>query len=226
VSTFALLPGAGGLAWYWSRVVPRLEQAGHDAIAVDLPGDDPAAGLPEYAQLVIDAIGSRRDVVIVAQSMGGFTAALVCEAIPVRAVVFVNAMIPVPGETAGAWWDNTGAIDARIAAAAAGGYGEDVDLDVYFFHDVPAEVQAEGAAHNRDEADIAFATPCDFTAWPVVPMRVLTGADDRLFPADFQQRVARERLGIDADVRPGGHLIALAHPGAVADYLLAVTELR
>ena len=29
-----------------------------------------------------------------------------------------------------------------------------------------------------------------------------------------------DRLGIDADVLPGGHLIALAHPAAVAEYLL------
>jgi pimeloyl-ACP methyl ester carboxylesterase len=44
--TFVLIPGAGGAAWYWHRVVPLLQAAGHDAIAVDLPADDPAAGLP------------------------------------------------------------------------------------------------------------------------------------------------------------------------------------
>ena len=54
-------------------------------------------------------------------------------------------------------------------------------------------------------------------------MRVLVGADDRFFPADFQQRVAKERLGIDADMRPGGHLIALARPEVVAEYLLTLT---
>ncbi|HEX4102488.1 MAG TPA: hypothetical protein VHY21_18425 [Pseudonocardiaceae bacterium] len=30
MSTFVLLPGAGGSAWYWSRVVPLLADAGHD----------------------------------------------------------------------------------------------------------------------------------------------------------------------------------------------------
>ena len=47
--SFVLIPGAGGAAWYWHRVVPLLQAAGHDAVAVDLPADDPAAGLPEYA---------------------------------------------------------------------------------------------------------------------------------------------------------------------------------
>jgi pimeloyl-ACP methyl ester carboxylesterase len=34
-----LVPGAGGVAWYWHRVIPLLRAAGHDALAVDLPGD-------------------------------------------------------------------------------------------------------------------------------------------------------------------------------------------
>src|ERR1700743_2862555 len=104
--TFVLIPGAGGAAWYWHRVAPLLQEAGHEAIAVDLPGDDPTAGLPEYARLVASAIDSRDNVVLVAMSLGGFTAPLVAAEHPVSAMVFVNAMIPRPGETPGAWWDN------------------------------------------------------------------------------------------------------------------------
>src|SRR5580704_10977177 len=80
--TFVLIPGAGGTAWYWHRVVPLLREAGHEAIAVDLPGDDPTAGLPEYADLVASAIGSRDNVVLVAMSLGGFTAPLVAAKVP------------------------------------------------------------------------------------------------------------------------------------------------
>jgi surfactin synthase thioesterase subunit len=219
VSTFALIPGAGGSAWYWSRVVPLLEASGHTAIPVDLPGDDDAAGLPEYARLVVAAIGDRTDVVVVAQSLGGFTAPMVCEAVPVSSLVLVNAMIPVPGETPGAWWDDAGAIEARTAAADAGGYG-DFDPLTYFLHDVPPDIAAEGAQHERPEADAVFASPCTFTSWPSVPIRALAGADDRFFPAEFQRRVASERLAVDLDVLPGGHLLALAQPDLVADYLV------
>ena len=60
--TFVLIPGSGGTAWYWHRVVPLLRQAGHEMIAVDLPGDDGAAGLCDCAHLVADAIDARRDV--------------------------------------------------------------------------------------------------------------------------------------------------------------------
>ena len=220
--TYVLIPGAGGAAWFWHRVVPLLQAAGHEAIAVDLPGDDPTAGLPEYAGLVEAAIGNRGNVVLVAMSLGGFTAPLVAKKVPVSAIVFVNAMIPRPGETPGAWWDNTGSSDARVAAAKQGGYGQDVDLAVYFLHDVPPDVAAAGEPFQRPEADAAFASVCDFDGWPPVAIRAVAGADDRFFPAAFQRELARDRLGIEADVLPGGHLIALAHPAELASYLLAL----
>jgi Alpha/beta hydrolase family len=218
--TFVLIPGAGGTAWYWHRVVPLLRQAGHEAIAVDLPGDDPAAGLPEYTQLVVGATGGRGNVVLVAQSLGGFTAPLVAARVAVNSVVFVNAMIPRPGETPGEWWDNTGWAQARVAAARQGGYGTEVDLAVYFLHDVPPEVAAAGEPYQRPEAHAAFGSVCDFAAWPSIPIRAVAGADDRFFPAGFQQALARDRLGVEADVLPGGHLIALAQPAGLASYLL------
>jgi pimeloyl-ACP methyl ester carboxylesterase len=225
MTTFVLLPGAGGSAWYWSLVVPLLEGTGHRAIAVDLPGDDEDAGLREYTRLVVDAIGESIGVALVAQSLGGFTAAMVTDVASVGSLTLVNAMIPVPHETPGEWWEHTGALDARAAAAAIGGYG-DFDLDTYFLHDVPPEVVAEGEAHQRPEADAVFTSRCEFTSWPSVPIRVLVGSDDRFFPAEFQRRVARERLGVGVDVLPGGHLIALAHPAAVADYLCDEAQSR
>ena len=222
MSTFVLIPGAGGAAWYWHRMVDLLRHAGHEAIAVDLPADDPAAGLPEYTAIVVDAIGDHEEVVLVAQSLGGFTAALVAEKVPLRALVFVNAMIPMPAETAGEWWDNTGWRQARVAAAAQGGYTTDLDLAVYFLHDVPPDVAAAGESQQRPEADAVFESVCDFRAWPDVPIRAVAGADDRFFPVAFQLGLARSRLGIGADVLPGGHLIALGQPARLADYLSRV----
>jgi pimeloyl-ACP methyl ester carboxylesterase len=220
---FVLLPGAGGAAWYWHRVVPLLERAKHEVLAIDLPGDDPRSGIRAYAKLVITAIGKRRDVTLVAQSMGAFTAALVCARAPkkIGRIVFVNAMIPVPGETAGAWWDNTGSEKARKAAARRNGYDLDFDLDTYFLHDVPKRIAKELKSVERDEAEIAFREPATFDAWPEVPIHVIVGKDDRFFPRAFQARVARERLGLRVDEVPGGHLAALSHPRELAARLLA-----
>ena len=215
MTAYVLIPGAGGAASYWSRVAPLLQRAGHDAVPVDLPGPDPEAGLHEYANLVVRAAEKYSSVTLVAQSLGGFTSPMAAERLPVDRLVLVNAMIPVPGETPGEWWDATGAVEARESAARRASYGE-FDVATYFLHDVDLTGLDDD---QRDESGAAFATQCAFTKWPN-DTRVLVGADDRFFPADFQARVAKERLGIEVDVRPGGHLIALAHPRAVVDYLL------
>lgn len=223
MTTFALLPGAGGVAtWFFSRLTPLLEEAGHEALPIDLPGDDESAGLPRYVDIAVEIIGDRSDVVLVAQSLGGFTAPLVAQRVPLRAIVFLNAMIPQPGECAGDWWGNTGSSAAMAEAAARHGYSQKFDLETYFLHDVDPSIAAEGETYQRNEADIAFEAACDFQRWPDVAIRVVAGEQDRFFPVEFQQRVARERLGVEADVLPGGHLMALSQPKALAAYLLAV----
>lgn len=219
MSSFVLIPGAGGSAWVWSRVVRMLIQAGHAAIAVELPGQDETAGLSRYAQLVVEAIGERTDVVLVAGSLGGFTAPLVCEQVAVNELVLVNAMIPVPGETARGWWTHTGALEAQQEEARTGGYGA-FDPEIYFLHDVDAKTAGEGKQHQPIEADIAFESVCAFTAWPAIKTRVLAGSNDRFLPVGLQIRLARDRLGVEADVIPGGHLLPLVQPRLVTDYLL------
>src|SRR4051812_44417216 len=108
MATFVLLHGAGSDRWYWHLVEPRLAAAGHDVVAVDLPCDDDSAGLAEYAQAAVAAIGDHKDLVVVAQSLAGFVAPLLCGRVDVRLLVLVAAMVPAPGEPGGAWWDNTG----------------------------------------------------------------------------------------------------------------------
>jgi hypothetical protein len=57
--SFILIPGAGGRAWYWHLVAPKLREHGHEAVAVELPAADDQARLPEYADSVVHAIGDR-----------------------------------------------------------------------------------------------------------------------------------------------------------------------
>ena len=83
-TTFVLVPGAGGDTWYWHRLVAQLESRGHRAVAVELPAADDSAGLDAYADTVAAAVDGDSPVVLVAQSMGGLTAPLVCARVPVR----------------------------------------------------------------------------------------------------------------------------------------------
>src|SRR4029453_7781558 len=79
MATYALIHGAGSDSWYWHLVVPELRARGDDVVAPDLPCEDDSAGLSEYADVVVDDIGHRSDLVVVAQSLAGFTAPLVCD---------------------------------------------------------------------------------------------------------------------------------------------------
>jgi pimeloyl-ACP methyl ester carboxylesterase len=220
--THVLVPGAGGDASYWHRMVPLLERYGEPAVAVDLPTGDPEAGLAAYADAIVAAGGGGTDVTLVAQSMGAFSAPLACDRLDVRRIVLVNAMVPRPGETAGEWWEATGQVAARREHEAAEGRDPDAPFDVRegFFHDVPPEVTRDVFSRGEPaQADRPFGEPWPPAAWPDVPTTGVAGRDDRLFPVEFQRRVARERLGIELDVMPGGHLLALSQPEALAAYL-------
>jgi pimeloyl-ACP methyl ester carboxylesterase len=166
MSTFVLIPGAGGNAEYWSLLVRELERRGHEAIAVDIPEQDPALGLPEYADIVVAAIDGRDGVVLVAQSLGGFTAPMVATRVPVAMIVLVNAMIPLPGETPGAWWDDVESGAARRAADAAAGRDGAFDLETYFLHDLSDEARAVLYARPAYEpSNTPFDQPCEFERW-------------------------------------------------------------
>jgi pimeloyl-ACP methyl ester carboxylesterase len=221
VATFVLLPGAGSDSWYWHLVVPFLEEAGHDVVAVDLPVTDDTAGFGEYSDVVVDAISDRRDVVLVAQSLAGFTAPLVCARVPVELMILVAAMVPRPGESAREWWTNTG--QASAVQTARGPDASD-DPVVMFLHDVPEDVARESEHHVHAQSGKPFEAPWPLDAWPHVPTRFLLCRDDRLFPAEFQRRVVRERLGIEPDEIDGGHLPALSRPAELAQRLLGYLD--
>jgi pimeloyl-ACP methyl ester carboxylesterase len=126
----------------------------------------------------------------------------------VSLLILVNAMVPHPGESAGAWFANTGHQ-----------FPDPFDPAVVFVHDLSPELAAESGRHLRRQSDTPFGDPWPLGTWPDVPTRFLLCRDDRFFPADFQRRVVGERLGIVPDEMGGGHLPALARPDELVDHL-------
>ena len=223
---YVLIPGAGGRAWYWHVIAARLIDRGHLVSAVELPADDDSKGRPDNAQAVLNAVGNSSGVVIVAASLGAFTAALVVEPLKPAAVVLVNPMIPRSGETPGAWWGNTGAIEARHVHASRSGYPAELDPKIYMVHDVPPEVLATATATataKGEQSPRTFRDPCTFSSWPEV-ITVVAGRDDPFFPVEFQRQLARERLGVEPVIVPGGHLVALSKPDELTAAILAATD--
>jgi pimeloyl-ACP methyl ester carboxylesterase len=221
-TTYTLIPGAGGDAWYWHRVSPLLIDRGAEVIAVDLPFDDDSADLTTYADIVYDELAAASGpVILVAQSMGAFTAPMVARRRPAALIVLVNPMVPAPREAPGQWWAATGQPAAMAAHFERIGLNR-TEFDPFedFFHDVPEPVRQVALSQPAPRvSDTPFAQPWPLDRWPDVPTRVVQGSDDRLFPVEFQRRVTRERLGVEVDVMPGGHLVALSQPEQLVDRL-------
>lgn len=213
MAAFAFIHGAGDVGWYWHLVTAELERRGHDTVAPDLPCDDDSAALPEYADTVAAAAGDRDGLVVVAQSLGGFVAPLVCDRVPVALIVLVAPMIPAPGEAPADYWSATGYADEPREQ-----YDNPVAL---FYQDVPPELVAEARTRSRGQSEARMGEPSPLRAWPGVPTRVLLCRDDHLLPPAFVRRVARERLGITPDEIDGGHAPALSRPRELADRLEA-----
>jgi pimeloyl-ACP methyl ester carboxylesterase len=133
-------------------------------------------------------------------------------------------MIPVPGETFNAWGLNTGSGSARREYHASLGLStvEADDDAVIYYHDVPSGLRAEAQARTwQDQSMTPLDEPWPLATWPDVTTRVLAARHDRMFPLDFQRRVARERLAIEVEEIDGGHMVAMSNPAVLADRLEA-----
>ena len=202
-ATYVLIHGAGDSGWYWHLVDRKLRDRGHDVVVMDLPVDNEEAGLSEYADVVVDAIGGRRNLAVVAQSFGGYVAPIVCERVPANLLVLVAGMIPSPGESAEQMFRNTGYAQAPQ---------EDTSDRAVFYHFVPERLAAEAIARGRRQSPTPGKEPWPLTAWPDVATRYLLCRHDRLFPVRWMRRVVRDRLGILPDEIQGGHCPALSRP--------------
>lgn len=214
MATYVLIPGAGGDAWYWHLVCPLLEAAGHRAVPIGLPAGDPDAGIDAYVAAALDVVGRPEgDVVVVGQSLGGFTAPVVAERLGATVLIFVAAMIPKPGETAGDWWTTSGFDEV---------WGDkEMDAMDHFLHDLPSAVLQEALERGEPEqTGRVMADPFPLPALPAITTRGIAATNDRFFPVAFMDGLIRDRLGVEPEHVAAGHLPALANPTGLAELLL------
>jgi pimeloyl-ACP methyl ester carboxylesterase len=226
MATFVLIHGAGDVGWYWHLTEAELRARGHHTIAPDLPCDNAAASLDDYAATVAATAAGQPDLVIVGQSYGAFTATLAASRLPARLLVLLAGMIPVPGESPGQWWAATGYRQAaeQQARVDGGKTGHDDPLITYY-NGVPPALASEALRRGgRGESSVVYDTPWPLDAWPDVPTKFIVCKDDQFFPAAFLRRVAYERLGAIPDEVPGCHCVALSHPREVSDLLVSYLD--
>jgi pimeloyl-ACP methyl ester carboxylesterase len=210
MAMIAFIHGAGDVGWYWHLVGAKLRDRGHDTVAPDLPIEEDNAGLSMYADVIVDAIGERPDVVVVAQSLGGYVAPIVADRIGARLIVLVAGMVASPGETAEEMFANTGWQPDRLA---------DPSERSVFYHDVPSDLADEALTHGRRQSETPGSEPWPLPAWPDIPTRFVLCRNDRFFPARWLRPVVRDRLRIEPDEIESGHCPALSRPDELATLL-------
>jgi pimeloyl-ACP methyl ester carboxylesterase len=187
MATFVLVHGAGDADWYWHLTEAELRARGHHTIAPDLPCDNKTASLDDYVRAATDAAAGRRDLVIVGQSYGAFTATLAASRVPARLLVLLAGMIPAPGESQGQWWTNTGYQQAAEEQARLdGGKTGNDDPLISFYNGIPLPLAEEALRRGgRGEPSVVWDTPWPLDTWPDVPTKFIVCRDDQFFPAAY-----------------------------------------
>lgn len=222
--TFGLVHGSQHGAWCWERLTPELEQRGHRVIAVDLPCDDPDAGVDEYARVVVDALEGHDDVVLIGHSLGSLTIPVVASRRPVVRLIFLCSVPTGPGP----------AIDADLARMVTPAYLAaervideqdreslaDRDAAAVWYADCAPEDAAWALARLRPQSRRPLVEAGPLDEWPEVPVTVILGRDDRCVNMEWAVAAATARLeGEQPIVIEGGHSPFLARPAELADVL-------
>ena len=156
---------------------------------------------------MLDSVGEPRDLRVVAHSLGGFTAALVCSRVSAESLTYVAGMVPEPGETLMEYFANTGTPESPEDPIEA------------FLADLPRQEAEAALAAARPQVAPATGEPVPIEGRPELPTRYLLCREDRTFPPDWTRGMVRERLGIVPDEIDGAHCPFLSRPADLAAYL-------
>jgi pimeloyl-ACP methyl ester carboxylesterase len=239
-----LLHGFGGSTFSWRHTLDALEDAGHPAIAVDLPpfGYSQRTGLgPSWGELVrglAERVAPGRELVVVGHSMGAGVAAEIAAAVPgrVRQLVFVDGTpgLRRPAGIPFAWalyipsvrraldsWAAWKLVDEdnirRLLASALGRAPSDDELAGYFHPlTIPGTYPSLLVRMNQREGGVP-------EGWDRVPLAVVWGGRDDWVDIDRIRPWIADHPELRAfdTIAEAGHNPMDTHPDAFNDWLLA-----
>jgi pimeloyl-ACP methyl ester carboxylesterase len=213
--TIVLVHGAFADATSWQHVIPILERDGYNVIAVQNALAS-VAGDVETTKRVINA--QTGPVVVVGHSYGGavITGAAAGNS-NVKALVYIAAFAPEPGEAIGAYGDKYPApLNATLKPDAAGFlYIDRARFREVFCADVPATEASVMAATQKPVIGSAFGASVDQAAWKTIPSWYLVTQDDRAINPDLERFYAK-RIGAKTSEIKSSHVPFISHPAEVA----------
>jgi pimeloyl-ACP methyl ester carboxylesterase len=229
MSTYALVHGAWHGAWCWERLTPELEALGHRVIAMDLPCEDGSATFDDYADIVCDALNGTpgEDLVLVGHSLAGNTIPLVAARRPLRRLVYLCALIPIPGRSlAEQMAEDAQMLNPNYAKGLSEKDGAGrrawVDKELAQFHlfgDCDDDTASAAFTLLCPQATNPYRQPCSLSALPAVDTTYALCTEDRVVNAEWARRAAQERLHADIVELPGSHSPFLSRPKALAEVL-------
>jgi len=203
MATFSLVHGAWGGGWLWDLLRAELEARGHVVHTPDLPCEDLAAGVEEYAAAVPAAD------VVVGYSLGGLTIPYV----EADTHVFLTALVAA----AGGDWDDIfvpGFGDGRARDELGRSHYPDLD-DAVRELQIPHEL-GHLAVKLRRQA------PYDAPAAPIARPAYIVCTRDAVIRPDWQRHLARDVLGVGPYELDAGHSPMLECPRELAALLDAL----
>ena len=190
----------------------------------ELPSEDTLAGLEDYADTIDGALGDADDVVLVPHSLGGLVGPVVAGRRPLRALVYLSALVPETGlsfsEQLSAETEPVLLFEGgRMVDEQGRSHWPDPDATARIMYGGLTPEDARWASERlRPQAQKSQLEP---SPAPPAGLRVesIIGANDRVVSPPWSRRVARERLGVEPIELPGGHFPMITHPELLADAL-------
>ncbi len=205
MATFVLVHGAWHGSWCWDKVVSLLQQAGHNALTLDLPG---RAGdktsiqdltLEAYAKKVCNVVNLQDELVIlVGHSMGGMMIIQAAEYCPdkIKTLVYLCAFLPQNGQSLLdiAQTDTQGLVLPNLVPNQPEGYlffKENTPFKDIFYNDCSDADVKRAMAMLVPEPIAPAATPVNTTAanFGRVPRVYVECLQDKAIPAYLQKKM-------------------------------------
>ncbi len=224
MTIFALVHGAWHGAWCWERVTGPLRERGHEVVTPELPSEDTKLGLEDYAETVDRALGGADDVILVPHSLGGLVGPVVAARRPLKALVYLSALVPEPGLS---FSEQLGASSEQVLLFEGGRmvddegrsyWGDREATTTIMYGDLEPDDAQWAFDRLRSQAQKSQGEPSP-TPPPDPRVESIIATNDRLLSPAWSRRVARERLGVEPVEIPTGHFSMITHPDLLADAL-------
>lgn len=218
-NTYILLPGAGLGPRIWDPLVPYLTPP---VLAARYPRG-PELGLSDYVEAIIEQVDAAgvKDLVLVAHSIGGCLAPLLCAHYGdrVRGLVAVGAVVPPPG---GSFAGSMPVPQRWMLPWLLRFFGTrppDQAIRNELCQDLDAEQTAAVIERFTPESRRLYTDPVRYTSLPERRLYVRL-TDDRSLSQALQGEMSK-RLDGDVASLPTGHLPMLSRPAELARIIAA-----